>query len=99
MTRKALDTIRTWPEPNDKRLMDRGFVAGAAEKGQQATLTGGYLNPFKLAFVAPNPSAPKTLSAEAGSDRALLDDGQLGGQGACSEQDREVVRRLHREAT
>lgn len=70
--RKALDVIRTWNEPGDKRLMDRGFVGGAADKGQKTTLTGGYLNPFKLAFVAPNPTAAKTLSSEAGSDPLVI---------------------------
>ncbi len=70
--RKGLDIVRTWAEPTDKRLMDRGFVGGAAQKGQQTTLTGGYLNPFKLAFVAPNPAAPKTLTGEAGSDPLVL---------------------------
>jgi hypothetical protein len=70
--RKALDVIRTWTEPQNKMLMDRGFVGGAAEKGQQTTLSGGYLNPFKLAFVVPNPAAPKTLTAEAGTDPLVL---------------------------
>lgn len=70
--RKALDTIRTWNEPKDKRLMDRGFVGGESKAGQQATLNGGYLNPFKLAFVAPNPVAPKTLTSEAGTDPLVL---------------------------
>ncbi|QEL13682.1 SPOR domain-containing protein [Limnoglobus roseus] len=71
--RKGLDIVRRWAEPADKRLMDRGFIGGAAEKGQQTTLTGGFLNPFKLAFVAPNPAAPKTLTGEAGSDPYVLE--------------------------
>lgn len=70
--RKALDTIRTWNGPKDNKLMDRGFVGGETKAGQQAMLNGGYLNPFKLAFVAPNPVAPKTLSSEAGSDPLVL---------------------------
>lgn len=70
--RKALDTIRTWNDPKDRRLMDRGFVSGETKAGQQATLNGGYLNPFKLAFVAPNPAAPRTLSSEGGSDPLVL---------------------------
>jgi hypothetical protein len=70
--RKALDAIRTWNDPKDKRLMDRGFVGGETKGGQQTTLNGGYLNPFKLAFVAPNPVAPKTLTNEAGTDPLVL---------------------------
>lgn len=69
--RKALDAIRTWNDPKDKRLMDRGFVGGETKGGQQATLNGGFLNPFKLAFVAPNPTSPKTLTSE-GSDPLVL---------------------------
>jgi Formiminotransferase domain, N-terminal subdomain len=70
--RKGLDAIRTWNDPKDKRLMDRGFVGGETMAGKQSTLNGGYLNPFKLAFVAPNPVAPKTLSSEAGADPLVL---------------------------
>jgi hypothetical protein len=70
--RKALDTVRTWQPPQNKQLMDRGFVGEAAAKGQNATLNGGYLNPFKLAMVVPNPTAPKTLGAEAGADPLVL---------------------------
>ncbi len=70
--RKALDTIRTWNGPKDQRLMDRGFVGGESKAGAQSTLSGGYLNPFKLAFVAPNPVAAKTLSSEAGSDPLVI---------------------------
>lgn len=71
--RKGLDIVRRWAEPVDKRLMDRGFVGGAAGKGEQTTLSGGYLNPYKLAFVAPNPAAPKTLTGEAGADPYVLE--------------------------
>jgi hypothetical protein len=70
--RKALDVIRTWQPPANKHLMDSSFSSGEGKKGQTSNVTGGYLNPFKLAMVVPNPSAPRTLSADAGADPLVL---------------------------
>ena len=70
---RRLDTIRTWNDPKDKpahgpRLRQRRDEG----RRNKSTLNGGYLNPFKLAFVAPNPVAAKTLSSEAGADPLVL---------------------------
>jgi hypothetical protein len=48
--RKALDAVRRWPPPSDKRLMDQAFIS---RPGQPEA---AYINPFAAAMTAPNPA-------------------------------------------
>ncbi|MBA4188909.1 MAG: hypothetical protein C0467_13005 [Planctomycetaceae bacterium] len=53
--RKALNTVRTWPAPKNKALMD-GAVIQRADKNGKMMLEEGYLNPYLTAHVVPNPT-------------------------------------------
>jgi hypothetical protein len=53
--RKALDKVRTWPPPKDKRLMDGAAVLRPGPDGKPV-LEEAYLNPYLTATVVPNPT-------------------------------------------
>ena len=60
--RKALDTVRRWPAPEDKpHLLDRAAVAAAGQKESQST----FINPYATAMVFPNPSVRRGTPGQA----------------------------------
>jgi hypothetical protein len=65
--RKALDTVRTWPAPKNKVLLD-GAVVQRPTKDGKVFLEQSHLNPYLTAHVVPNPTiarAAEPTQAEA----------------------------------
>ncbi|VTU02101.1 Hypothetical conserved protein OS=uncultured planctomycete GN=HGMM_F09D09C09 PE=4 SV=1 [Gemmataceae bacterium] len=60
--RKALDTLRKWPAPKNKNLMD-GAVVQRANKDGKVLLEEGHLNPYLTAHVVPNPTVARADAA------------------------------------
>lgn len=60
--RKALDTLRKWPSPKNKNLMD-GAVVQRANKDGKVLLEEGHLNPYLTAHVVPNPAVTRAGDA------------------------------------
>lgn len=71
--RKALDKVRTWPPPKDKRLMDGAAVLRPGANGKPV-LEEAHLNPYLTATVVPNPTIPraKQPAAETGLDPFII---------------------------
>src|SRR5581483_388427 len=59
---KALATVKKWPPPKDKMLMDGGAIVGPGSDGRQ-TIVKDWLNPFPQAMVVPNPTVPRAAAA------------------------------------
>lgn len=59
--RKALEIVRKWEPPRNVSLMDLGMIVpgGNDGKGASAPAERGYINPYKQAFVCPNPTIPR----------------------------------------
>lgn len=55
---KALARVKTWPVPQDTRLLDGGAIAKYGPDGK-ATIEKTFLNPYGQAMVVANPSVPK----------------------------------------
>ncbi|HET6575584.1 MAG TPA: hypothetical protein VFG68_18430 [Fimbriiglobus sp.] len=64
--RKALDAVRRWPPPADKRLMDTAFIARGAQP------EAAYINPFAAAMTAPNPAVRRGGTGEPTIDPAVV---------------------------
>lgn len=60
--RKALETVRTWPPPKDKMLMDGAAVLRPGPGGKPV-LEEARLNPYLTARVIPNPTIPRNAPA------------------------------------
>src|SRR5262245_18912411 len=69
--RKYLDTVRKFPPPSNPKLMDHAFTAGTAEDGKTRIAEQRPINPFTIAFVAPNPTVKQERAAEDAADPFL----------------------------
>jgi hypothetical protein len=59
--REALDTMRKWPSPKNKVLMD-GAVIARPNKDGKMMMEQGYINPYLTSHVVPNPSIAKAAA-------------------------------------
>lgn len=79
--RKALDKVRTWPEPKTRvegrSLMDWGTMTRLGPDGKPLQ-ERDYINPYPTATVVPNPVTPRGQTAGGGLDPFIvkLNEGQ-----------------------
>ncbi len=56
--RKALNTVRTWPAPKNKNLMDGAVIQRPGPEGKPVQVAA-FLNPYLTAHVVPNPTVAR----------------------------------------
>ncbi|MFM8274216.1 MAG: hypothetical protein ACKODX_18060 [Gemmata sp.] len=67
----ALEKLKTWPTPKNEILCDKGvFVQPGADGKPEAAR--GSINPYKTAFVVPNPASAKAAPQARGLDPFIV---------------------------
>ena len=69
--RKALTTVREWPVPGNVQLMQAAVSDLPGDDGKIVT-QGTYINPYRSAMVAPNPTARRAVAQANGIDPAIF---------------------------